>query len=41
MAAWKTVDYLRERASRGNREKFKAAMDKVSDVAPEEADRIP
>jgi hypothetical protein len=41
MAAWKTVDYLQERASRGDREKFKAAMDKVADVEPEEADRIP
>jgi len=41
MAAWKTVDYLQERAARGDREKFKAAMDKVADVEPEEADRIP
>jgi hypothetical protein len=40
MAAWETAEYLQERASRGDREKFKAAMGKVTDVEPEEADRI-
>jgi hypothetical protein len=41
MAAWKTAEYLRERASRGDHGKFKAAMDKVADAEPEEADRLP
>ena len=40
MVAWKTVEYLKERASRGDRLKFQAAMSKVTDVEPDEADRI-
>jgi predicted transcriptional regulator len=36
-AAWQR---LRERAARGNREKFLAVLDKVPDVEPEEYDRI-
>jgi hypothetical protein len=40
MAAWKTVEYLHERASRGDRAKFEAAMDRVADVEPDKADRI-
>jgi len=40
MAAWRTVEYLKERAARGDRTKFQAAMDKVADVEPEECDRI-
>ena len=40
MAAWKTVVYLKGRASRGDRLKFQAAMSKVADVEPDEADRI-
>jgi hypothetical protein len=30
---------LKQRASRGNREKFLAALDKAPDVEPEESDR--
>lgn len=41
MAAWKTVEYLKERASRGARTKFEAAMSRVADVASEEFDRLP
>lgn len=40
MAAWRTVEYLKERASRGDQTKFQSAMSKVPDVEPEEADRI-
>jgi hypothetical protein len=40
MAAWRTVEYLKERASRGDRAKFEAAMSKVADVEPESADRL-
>lgn len=41
MAAWKTVEYLKARALRGDRTKFEAAMSKVADVEAEELDRIP
>lgn len=41
VAAWRTVEYLKERASRGDRMKFQAAMSRVADVEPEEFDRIP
>lgn len=41
MAAWKTVEYLKERASRGDRTKFQAAMGRVADVEPEEFDHLP
>ena len=40
MAAWKTVEYLKERATRGDRMKFESAMSKVADVEPEPADRL-
>ncbi len=40
VAALKTVGYLEERAQRGDRAKFEAAMAKVADVAPEEYDRL-
>jgi hypothetical protein len=40
MAAWKTVEYLKERAVRGDRLKFQTAMGKVADAEPEELDRI-
>ena len=40
MAAWKTVEYLKERASRGDRLKFQSAMSKVADAEPETADRL-
>jgi hypothetical protein len=32
--------YLRERASRGNREKFERVLSKVPDIEPEEQDRL-
>lgn len=40
MAALMTVDYLKERASRGSRTKFDAALAKVPSVEPDEADRL-
>ena len=40
MAAWKTVEYLKERAARGDRGKFEQAMGKVPDVEPEAFDRL-
>jgi len=41
MSALMTVDYLKERAKRGSREKFEAVLAKVPDVEPEEYDRLP
>jgi hypothetical protein len=35
------VDYLRERAERGSRQKFKAALAKVPDVKAHEEDQLP
>lgn len=40
MAAWRTVEYLKERAARGDGEKFQQAMSKVPDVEPEAFDRF-
>ena len=40
MAAWRTVEYLKERAARGDREKFERAMSKVADVEPEAFDSL-
>lgn len=40
MSALMTVDYLKERAKRGSREKFEAILAKVPDVEPEEYDRL-
>jgi predicted transcriptional regulator len=40
MASLRTVEYLRERAARGSREKYDAVLAKVSDVEPEEYDRL-
>ena len=40
MAAWRTVEYMKERAARGDRPKFQSAMSKVADVEPEPADRL-
>ena len=37
LAAW---ERLKQRAARGNRKSFLAVLDKVSDVEPEEYDRI-
>ena len=39
-SAWMTVDYLKERASRGGREKFLQALSKVPDAEPDERDRL-
>lgn len=41
MAAWKSVEYLKERAAGGDRAKFQAAMNSVPETKPEEADRLP
>ncbi len=38
MSALMTVDYLEERAARGDRAKFERAMGKVLDVEPDEPD---
>ena len=40
LSALMTEDYLEERAVRGSRERFKAVLDKVPDVEPEERDRL-
>jgi hypothetical protein len=40
VASLKTLDYLRERASRGNRLRFEEVLAKVPDVEPEETDRL-
>jgi len=39
-SAWTTIEYLKERAKRGNREKFLQALSKVPKTEPDEADRI-
>ena len=38
MAALKTVDYLEDRARRGDRERILAVLARVPDVAPEPGD---
>ena len=40
MSALITVDYLEERAQRGDRHKFENALSKVPDGAPEEYNRL-
>lgn len=40
VSALMTVDWLEERARRGDRERFERALAKVPDVEPEEADRL-
>lgn len=40
MAALMTLDYLEERAKRGSREKFEAALARLPDVEPESHDRL-
>ncbi|NTW29231.1 MAG: toxin-antitoxin system HicB family antitoxin [Coriobacteriia bacterium] len=40
MAALMTVDYLQERASRGDRSKFERVLAKVQDVEPDVDDEI-
>lgn len=39
MSALDTADYLGERAKRGNKAAFLAALNRVPDVEPEERDR--
>ena len=41
MSALMTADYLEERARRGSRPKFLAALAQVPDVEPEPYDRLP
>lgn len=41
MSALMTADYLEERARRGSRAKFLAALAQVPDVEPEAHDRLP
>ena len=40
MSALLTVDYLKERAERGNRKTFEEIMSEVPDVEPEEYDEL-
>ena len=40
MSALMTEEYLRERANRGSRERYEAALAEVPDVEPEEYDRM-
>lgn len=40
LSALKTQEYLQERANRGSREHGLTILDKVSDIEPEEHDRI-
>jgi uncharacterized protein (DUF1778 family) len=40
LAALMTVEYLDERARRGSREKFEAALAKLPDVEPEDYDKL-
>lgn len=40
MSALLTVDYLKERAERADRDAFKKILDQVPDVEPEEYDRL-
>ena len=40
MSALMTVEYLEERARRGNRGKFEAVLEKVPRAKPEEEDRL-
>ena len=41
VASLKTLDYLSERARRGNRSRFEQVLAKVPDIEPEESDRLP
>lgn len=40
MSALLTEEYLEERAKRGSREKYEAALEQVPDVEPEASDKI-
>ncbi|HEX8370921.1 MAG TPA: hypothetical protein VF604_20415 [Pyrinomonadaceae bacterium] len=39
-SAWATVEYLKERAKRGSREKFLNALNKVPQAAPDDQDKL-
>ena len=41
MSALMTEQYLQERAARGNRESYEAALAEVPNVEPEEFDQLP
>lgn len=41
LAVLRTVDSLRERAGRGDPERFEQILDQVRDVEPEPRDRLP
>ena len=40
MSALLTEEYLNERARKGSKKKFKAALSKVKNIAPEEDDKL-
>jgi predicted transcriptional regulator len=40
MSALLTIDYLKERAEKGNKQKFENIMNQVPDVEPEEYDKL-
>jgi uncharacterized protein (DUF1778 family) len=40
LAALMTVEYLEQRARRGTREKFEAALDRLPDVEPADEDKL-
>ena len=40
ISALMTVEYLRERAERGSRNKFEKALSRVKDIEPQAEDRI-
>jgi len=40
IAALKTLDYLNERAKRGNRQRFEEVLGKVRDIEPTNEDRL-
>lgn len=39
-AAWMTVEYLQQRAARGDKQKFTQALSQVPDAEPIEQDRL-
>jgi uncharacterized protein (DUF1778 family) len=41
LASLATMEYLEQRAQRGSKEKFQAALARVPDVEPEENDSLP
>ncbi len=39
-AAWMTVEYLKQRAARGDKQKFRQALSQVPDAEPIEQDQL-